>query len=361
MTVKVLEPSAAGHRLYYVRVLAEGCAEPIEWFTTAAAAASVQAGIHLGAAVAEGRVRVRVLNPWPGKLRALIGVPSTPSDVVVVPDGDRWLPAATLLRLWLLVRRRQSPSYRLLLMRPELRDMARKPIPVRIRRAVKSLMVRTVSGDRAAVQALGLVDAFGFAADRLRDGVVPVADPVAARQVSSVGGADRLVVGLLGAVDERKSPGLVAQACREAFDGSPGRLVVVGGISPDALLSLRTAGLTSDQLHVENRYVDEDELVTAAAGCDVIAVMYTNHDSSSGVLALAAQVGVPVLVPAGSRLAATAERGGFGVPAEPTVAGLADALRGLRAQQPALRAAAERAGRLLGTDDFVDKLTRPAA
>lgn len=360
MTVIVLEPSAAGHRLYYVRVLAEGCSEPMQWWTSSEALASRMADVHLQQLLADGRLTVRVVDPWPSSRRALHLASGAGSDLVVVPDGDHWLPAAAATRL-LSVLRRGGPVYRLLLMRPELKDMARTPLRVGARRLVKRLLVRSLTRGHSKVQALGLVDAFGYGADHLLDGVVPVSDPVVARQIPAGSTTGDLVVGLLGAVDERKRPALVAAACREAFVEQPGRLVVVGRISVGASAALAQSGLSADQLHLENRYVDEDELVAAAAQCDVIAVMYANHDSSSGVLALAAQVGVPVLVPAGSRLAATAGLGGFGVPAEPTIEGVAMALLELRDQLPGLRLAAREAGRRLGTGDFVQKLTRPAA
>jgi glycosyltransferase involved in cell wall biosynthesis len=363
VTVRILEPSSSGHRLYYVRVLAEGCTSPLEWVTTAAAVASQEANVHLRHLLASGQLTVRVLEPWPGKARALRTAAMDASDVVVVPDGDRSLPAAVVLALVSLIARGPRPAYRFLLMRPELGNT----VPVRgrnrWRRKMKRLLLQVISvlgGKQPSVRIFGLVDAFGYDAALLLDGVIAVPDPVVARSAApSPPRAGRLVVGLLGAVDLRKNPDLLASACRDVFRGIEGQLVVVGRVSADALTALTSVGLTKTQLVVENRYVDEEELVVAAAACDVIALLYANHDSSSGVLALAAQVGVPVLVPSRSRLASTAGRGGFGLPAELTVAGVSSALRRIAEEGPELRAAAAKAGRLLGTREFVEKLAGP--
>jgi glycosyltransferase involved in cell wall biosynthesis len=355
VTVRILEPGSAGHRLYYVRVLAEGCADPIEWITTLEAAGSPEAQVHLGSLVATGRLTVRVLEPWPSKLQALRASGNRAEDVVVIPDGDRWLPA-----LLALTPRRQRAVYRLLLMRPRLADATTTGLS-RLRGVAKSLAARLISG-RSRFQVYGLVDAFGYGAGLVGRSVVAVADPVAARAVPQV---DRdvspsLVVGLLGAVDLRKNPELLAAACRDVFQDVDGRLVVVGKVAAEAAEALAGSGLTKTQLTVENRYVDEGELASAAAACDVIALLYANHDSSSGVLALASQMGTPVLVPYGSRLASTAERGGFGLPAALSVDSVAAALRLAVSRAAELRAAALAAGQLLGTQDFVTKLTSSA-
>lgn len=360
MTFRILEPSSAGHRLYYVRVLAEGCSQPVEWITTLEAANSKEAVVHLGSVVASGRLTVRILEPWPGKAPALRGAAGTPEDVVVVPDGDRWLPAMSAV----LAARRPRSAYRLLLMRPQLLDTVTAGRRSRARRAAKGLLLKALSAAgrrRGCLEVFGLVDAFGYGADQLVGQVVAVADPVMPRRAAETPAepAASLVVGLLGAVDERKNPGLLAAACRDVFTELDGRLIVVGAVTPEAAAALSAAGLTKSQLSVENRYVDEEELTGAAAICDVIALLYANHDSSSGVLALAAQVGTPVLVPQGSRLAATADRGGFGISAELTVEGVALALRQVRARGRELSAAAGRAGALLGTEDFVGKLAGP--
>ena len=258
-------------------------------------------------------------------------------------DGDRWLGAAALAGV------RSGTSCRLLVMRPERANAIALGAAQRARRQLKRVLLQFI-GRLPGVSAFGLVDAFGHGAD-LRDGVVPVADPVLPRSIPEVQRAPGLVVGLLGAVDVRKNPALLAAACLALPEA---RLVVVGGVSPDALTQLESAGL-GDRLSVDNRYVNEEELVGAAAGCDVIAVLYDNHDSSSGVLALAAQVGVPVLVPAGSRLAATA--GDFGLETSRDLDDVVSTLRLLETRGDELRSAARSAGALVGTQDFVTKLT----
>jgi glycosyltransferase involved in cell wall biosynthesis len=363
VSVRVIEPNSSGHRLYYVRVLAEGSREPVEWVTTLEAASSGEARVHLQPLMDSNRLTVRVLEPWPSKSQALARTAAMGD--VAVPDGDRWLGAVAVLAARRALRPRVTLSAcRLLLMRPHASPDSASLVSARFRRTLKSALVRVVVRLRPLrIELFGLVDAFGNAPAALPYGIEPVADPVLPR--SDVGPGARsagecLVVGLLGSIDLRKNPALVAAACHDRFSRSAGRLLVVGGVGNEAAVALESGGLGAEQLSVDNRYVSDEELFRAAAACDVLALMYDNHESSSGVLALAAQAGAAVVVPRGSRLAEVAVGAGFGVLSDFTVAGVSAALAEVADRRVELSEAAARAGVSLGTRAFVSALAGPA-
>jgi glycosyltransferase involved in cell wall biosynthesis len=363
VSVRVIEPSSSGHRLYYVRVLAEGSPEPVEWVTTLEAASSAEARVHLQTLLETDRLTVRVLEPWPSKSTALSK--SAARGDMAVPDGDRWLGAVAVLACRRVVRPKATLSAcRLLLMRPHASPDSGSPLLARFRRTLKSSMVRVVVRLRPLrIEIFGLVDPFGGDSTALPYGIEPVADPVLPRtDLSAVtrGDGAGLVVGLLGNIDLRKNPALVAAACHDRFSRGGGRLLVVGGVGDEASVALASAGLSAEHLFVENRYVSDEELFGAARACDVLALMYDNHESSSGVLALAAQAGVAVVVPRGSRLAEVAVGAGFGVPSDFTVAALSTALAEVANRLTELSEAAARAGASLGTLAFVSALAGPA-
>lgn len=372
-TLRVVEPNPSGHRLYYVRVLAEAVLDAgraaVEWVTTAEAAASSQAQVQLGHLAQSGLFRVRVLDPWPGRTSVLRRVISNhPDDVVCIPDGDVWLPAvAVTLGQGLL--NSQTSRVTVLSMRPHTRQKRANQgrfLPLRI--FAKAALFRAVRGIAvirgADVGLFGLVDAFGAGKVHTTRCVVPVRDPVAPRrQVTraaarlTLGIPDTdLVVGLLGAVHIRKNPGVVARGCSKAFTRYPGRLLVAGRVAPDARVALASSGLPQENLILEDRYIEEVELTAAAAACDVIALVYDNAESASGILALAAQTGTAVLVPPGTALSDVAVVHGFGVTASANADAIAQGLAQIVAQRDGLHRNAIVAAAILGTADFTRAL-----
>lgn len=376
-TLRIVEPNASGHRLYYVKVLADAvmaCGRGrVEWITSAQAATSSQAQVQLNALVSSGRLGVRVLEPWPDR-SAVLGEVTTnePRDVVCLPDGDTWLPsvASAVARRKLGAR---TNTITVLCLRPPARGAYGTGGARRLHHVAKTglltairVLARTAG---ARISVLGLVDAFGCATTRLAAGVRPVRDPITPRLPATRAAArathgipeDEFVVGLLGAVNARKNPGIVARGCAAVFADRPGRLLVMGKIAPEARAALNAAGLPQHQLDVQDRYVDEVELTTASAVCDVLALVYDNAQSASGIAALAAQTGTAVLVPVGTTLEAVAVGEGFGVATRPDELSIARALGIVIAESLRLSEGAARARACLGTDDFTSALAADLA
>src|SRR4051812_13362892 len=96
--VFVVEPSSSGHRLYYVRVLALSGPKQFVWITTQDAAESSEAEIHLGDLIKAGRIVPRIFDDWRSRRKIIAAVTrlvkrdGRADDVVVVLDGDLWLP-----------------------------------------------------------------------------------------------------------------------------------------------------------------------------------------------------------------------------------------------------------------------------
>ena len=133
-------------------------------------------------------------------------------------------------------------------------------------------------------------------------------------------------------------------------------LLVCGRVAPDLTEGL--AGLQrDDRLVAHDRFVTEDELVMAAVASDVIVAMYDNHHLPSGIVALAAQVGRPVVVPVGGRLASIVEKGGGGMAAEMNVESLVAAFKTVRLHSEEMRRHAVETSTRLGVQEFVDVLT----
>jgi hypothetical protein len=325
--IVVVEGDPEGHRLYYLRVLAEADQpRPLVWLTTRAAAQSRQAEVHLGS-LRPGRLDGRILDD----LRPAVALPQLASQDVVIPDGDKWLPAVVRQRA-----AHRPRSLRLLLMRPPAAIRVDRDYRARWLKAAGKAALTGIAGRRrtGTVHVWQLGDPFGYTdSGRARPPVVP--DPVLPRTVPSRQWArvqlglpsSGPVVGLLGLVDRRKNPGLVAAAVAQ----QSAHLLVAGELTREAAQALERSGLPSDRLTVCEGYLSVYDFAAAAAASDVLAALYDNHHSSSGILALAAQAGTGVLVPAGGMLERVVSAGRFGVvaPALSTVTAataLADAL-----------------------------------
>lgn len=138
--------------------------------------------------------------------------------------------------------------------------------------------------------------------------VVPLPDPVPApvatlRQSPRTSAGDRVSLLLFGALSERKgvlatfdallalSPELAARC----------RMIIAGRIEAeirsrfyDRLNALKERGCPAE-IKVDDRFVDEEELVGLVQDCDVMLAPYLRHIGSSGVLYWAAGAGKPVI------------------------------------------------------------------
>ena len=222
--VFVIEPSSSGHRLYYVRVLGLSSARPFVWVTTRDALRSEEAALHLGDLIESGQVVPRTLDVWASRRKViatvirLVGADGRGDDIVVLPDGDLWLPALAVS----LRRKARVAHWSVLVLRPPERWRA-----ARWRSAVLDLpkvaairVLKLVSGAFGNdVIIAGLADAFGFAPSNAF-GLVSVRDPILPRATWTTDEAradlglpdDAFVVSMLGAIGPRKNLPLTAAA-----------------------------------------------------------------------------------------------------------------------------------------------------
>jgi len=368
MKVQILEPNPYGHRLYYVRVLAEALAGgSVEWLTTPEAAESREAQVHLSHLLDEGSLECVQIDSWQHRHK-ILRVLGQGERIVVIPDGDRWLPAL-LWQTLLAFGRPNRAMYRAVCMRPPVRGTGGRKASAAFRAFAKSLLIRSIArlnARRGDVALFSLVDSFGFTDDGVPAGTSPIADPVMPRALPSRAQARRrlgidedvLVVGLLGVIDQRKNPDMVATGCMEAFRHTKGLLLVAGQVRMQDFPSDAVwQSMALHQIRLLDRYLSDDEMGAAAAACDAVALLYDNHESSSGVLSLAAQAGAAVIVPEGTRLERIAHAGGFGVATGFSASSVARSLEKVSAECERLSEAAQRASSRLGTSDFVTKLT----
>jgi hypothetical protein len=362
--LRIIEPESAGHRLRYVRLLAEAATDrTVEWLTRSDSARSSAADVHLGALIDTGHILVRTVDDWSSHRRVLRQAAESAGPLsVAIPDGDHWLPSL----LWAVATRRSwmcRASWNVLVMRPPERGLRGTSAAGLAKAAViRSLDSAARTAGAPSIGVYALVDAFG-SNDKVMPGTVAVRDPVElGAPVSQSAARVRLglgpgvVVGLLGSVDLRKNPRLIADACAIALTGDDDRLLVAGRLGAGVAEALSGSSLAAGRLVVRNQYLEEDELADCVAACDVMSLLYDNHASASGLIGLAACAGVPVLVPAGTRLDATAAWAGFGVAVSLQAASVARGVRvALRDQLTLSRHAHESATRL-GVDDFATAL-----
>jgi len=370
--LRIIEPSAGGHRLRYVRLLAERApAASVEWITTRAAASSREAGIHLSELTSQGRLAITVLPRWSAHraletaARASERRPST-RLVVAIPDGDRWLPQ---LGLMAVTRPRLfgQAHWNVLLMRPPDPPRFRGSGATTLRTKAKAAMSEGVAaiGRRTNwIDVYSLDDAFGFEtspSSRLAGLKDPVDAPRARSRTlarSELGLPEKgSIVGLIGAMDVRKNPGLVARGSAAVLTGADDRLLLAGRLGHGVAEQVEHSGLGTNHVVRRAGYLSDDELIDCVSSCDVLALMYSNHNSASGMMALAAACGVPVLVPAGTKLADLACGLGFGVAVRTEQSAVSDGIRQALKTHDALATAALEAARALEVNSYVDSLS----
>lgn len=125
---------------------------------------------------------------------------------------------------------------------------------------------------------------------------------------------ERRLVGIFGAISDRKNVPLVASAVLAS--GSDSDLVLAGGIEPDVAAWLaEQPGSTRERIIERNGFLSNDELDRFVAASDVVMIAQ-NNNAPSGIMGKALAAGVPVLS-AGSMVRARELRatgGGVAVP-----------------------------------------------
>jgi hypothetical protein len=355
----IVELEPLGHRLNYVRLLAEHLAPPERLLLVSpAVAGSPEFEQHLGHLEAD--VVVLAADDHATALPDALAVATARgAGHLVVPEADKAvLPVLrALLRGALRWARPRRPRVTLLLMRTALPGgpeaatlgMALKPALVAVLRALPGVRV------------LFLTDAFGVVTRRRGfPGVRPVRDPVTPPDPAPTGRAagPRARVGVLGVISARKNvPVLVAAAARRPEVD----VVLAGRCDPDVRAFLATdpdaARLRAEgRLDVDDRLLDDAEFDAALRSVDAVAVLHDN-DAPSGIVAEAAARGVPVLGPDRGWVATVLAATGGGVPArvdDPEA--VAGALDRLVAERTRYVAAACSSAASLGVADFVSGL-----
>lgn len=141
--------------------------------------------------------------------------------------------------------------------------------------------------------------------------------------------ADRDLVAVLGAIDERKQVPLVGEA---AFAAGPTVDVVLAGRLDDHVHRWLD-GLPAEhraRVHVRDAFHSKEELDAYTAASDVVAVVQLNP-GPSGIMGKAHAAGVPTLTAGSAVRRREAEALRSGIHTESTVAGVAEGLRRLLA------------------------------
>jgi glycosyltransferase involved in cell wall biosynthesis len=249
---------------------------------------------------------------------------------------------------------------------PDLRRAARGGVAPCITALTKKALISWVNfissktGFDCEVFFLG--DPFGVQSNVANSRTRFVPDPVGVRKLPSRAEArTRLgisesarVVAILGAIGQRKNPGLVAQAIARL----PGDvlLLLAGETEREADEAILDAGLSSERIVRLSGYISDEDLSTAARAADIIAAVYENHHSSSGILALAAQSNVPVVVPEGGLLEHIVVSLGTGLATQLSVTSIASTLEETLSDADALKQSSAFAAELLNVGRFVSAM-----
>lgn len=336
MTTVLVEPNPLGHRFQAVAevaavarrsgpvvLLTSRGAKETEWY------ASFLAGTPID-------VRERYDSPFPPTREMARGIAEVAREsertTAVVMDADeslkRWWYAAALEFRGLPHR----PRVVFMLTRyiARLDPFDREGWVLRTSKAVLAVLAMATRTLHRAAGFAGRDDfSRGWVVKRLRDPAVNTAhsrDRAALRAKLDLP-ADRRIVGVIGAIDARKSIPLVYAATVASADDAD--LLVAGGVSPDVAEWLDARTPSEAARLIERRgHLSNDELDQLVAACDVVSVVQLNK-GPSGIMGKALTAGVPV-VTAGSRVRArevAVTRGG--VAAEMTPDSIAGALREL--------------------------------
>lgn len=355
----LLEVEPDGHRLLYLRrLVAAAGPERALVLTSARALASEEYATHLeplGARAEElpAGTRREMLAA------AVAHAAAAGAELLVVPDGDRWL--LPLLRL--LARRPRLPlRVRLLVLRTPTIGRSNQARPAMLVKPILVQLLRAAPG----AEVLVLTDAFGVVTRRpgfpgvrcVRDPIDPAGAPEAPPAWFPSREPGLPLVGLFGVVSARKNLPLLAEAAAIA----PAAVVVGGRLDPDVRAFLDTprarALASAGRLVVEDRMLSPAEIDAALAGVDLVSVLQ-DIDAPSAILAEACVRQTPCLVPAGAWLAEIVAATEIGIAVRMTPAAVAEGIRALARDRDAHVAATRRHAPRVGVDHFTEVMLAP--
>jgi glycosyltransferase involved in cell wall biosynthesis len=332
----ILEPGYGGHRLHFVRLLAEQSRRSggqSALITTPHCLDSREYAVHLDGLVARGDLELILVDEPEGGpkdfrgLRRLCHLAGQAAlargGVITIPDGDRFvLPLLTL---------RRPVRINLLLMRAWPFDRsARARALFAVKREATRLLRRT-----GGVRVVCLQNPLDPLELRLpHDGVA--CDPLprlafdgsreAARRAMQLP-ADRCIVGIIGNLSEHKAIGLALAAWARVTDRAehPPLLVVAGRATP-AIQTLLETGETArlvaeGKLEVREGYMSDHDLDALLVAVDAVLLPYT-YEASSGTLNRVVQTDTAVIAAGSSTVARAVVREGLGITCALTIEGL---------------------------------------
>lgn len=338
----IVEPDPGGHHFQAVGTVVDLAERfgPVVLLTSRPGMESPAREVYLGAHLERDAVRVVEafeLKAPPTREMAVEaarwcreGVDGVPVGRVVLMDADQ------ALKRWWAVAPRQ---FRGLARRPRIILMLTR-YPARLAltdltgwrlRGPKAVLTVLAMATRTVHRAVGFSGredtSTGWIVKRVRDPHYSSAHSRDRAQHRAELGlpADRLLVGIFGAVDARKNPPLILEAIDAA--GLDAMLVVAGGFDDE--VRAWAAGLDEDdraRVFLRDEFLDNDVLDRFVAAVDVVPLALTNN-GPSGIMGKAQAAGVPV-VTAGSRVRAReVEATGTGIACDLTAASLGAAMR----------------------------------
>jgi len=338
--VLIVAARSGGHRLNYVRILAEESLARGDRVSIAIEDSDSSLA-HRDLYLAEVS-KSAALMEWSdfspaGVARAADRVKA---DSVVDPDGDQLAKAIFKNRGW-----PAEQAITLLIMRPEAQFA---PFPgARRATTVVKLLMRRILSRMQGVRVVILVDALTKepAPNEVPDPIdyrVTAESVVGFRESHGLDG-DRFWFAVVGAIDARKNVDLVARAISKL--GSRAGLLVAGKVSAEGKASVTAAlkllSQTESRMIVVDRLLSELELDSCVTVADCVVLAHSN-EGASGIMGKAAVAGTPMIT-AGShslkRAAAQIPDNAIWVPL--TEAGLSEAVANVQSTTAARPVAAD--------------------
>ena len=301
-TVTIYQFAYTGHRLKYVQLLALHALDR-GMLTTLIMDTHASRSQEFRTHLKELESSVRIVGVENGSLRGLVRLSrELPSDLVLVPDGDRLAARLGLAGRWtgdggltLLVARdpRQRKSQSLY---GQIKGRLKMRLLTRASRASRVRVLYLDSGLRTESE-LGV--------DRLKDPVTITSTTQSTLMLRRDWGLDseRYWFAIVGAITARKNPRLIAESISQISHRRPVGLLMAGVVDPEVAGDLKamSARLASSGIKfiVVDRMLSEIEIDSAIAAADCLVLAHSN-EGPSGVLAKAAGTGVRV-VAAGAR------------------------------------------------------------
>lgn len=341
--VLLVEPNPLGHRFQYVKHLVRIVDEPV-LLTSTGGTASEEFAAYLGEENLESHEPYTSAFPSAREVAEGIAAFARDREVdsVVVMDADQ-----AVKRWWLDAPR----AFRGLAKRPRVVFLfTRYPARLswrdllgwehRVSKGGLALLAMATGSLRRVANLAGRdEDRLGWLVKRARDPAICSAHARDRERLRAELGLDPglVLVGILGAISERKNVPMVAEAVRRL--GGNTRLVLAGGMTQHvrAWLAAQPREIL-DVLIVRDEFLSNELLDAYVAACDVVSIAQDNN-GPSGIMGKTLAAGVPVLT-AGSRVRArelAAAGPGAGRSTDLSVDGTVAGLRALAADRSTVR------------------------